>query len=210
MVIVITFYPFWLVPQTQKSISTFSAPAVPTATHPLDHSERPAPHDHSTKFFHCKCHRSNCLNPTRPPYDDQHRFLVDNVILVPVGPICNHCIDRSRQLLTEPLTAEAIQPVKFKLSVDAEFLKYAITSGFIKYASSYATFTVQQVHAFSKNCSKESKTTAVPDKLDKLVKQNLPTNMAKRGRNRAWKTCSQTITHFCRAQRSDLPYHRQP
>lgn len=60
---------------------------------------------------------------------------------------------RARQLTTDKLTTEAIQPVELKFCVDVEWLELRVALGFITEATDYAALTDKHFHDFlNKRC----------------------------------------------------------
>lgn len=84
---------------------------------------------------------------------------------------------RAKQITSEALSTEAINPVDLKFCVDVEFLESSIALGFISNATDYDTLKDQDVREFLEERCKESKETVTLDQLDKLVQNKLRTDM---------------------------------
>lgn len=70
-----------------------------------------------------------------------------------------------------------MRPVDLKFCMDVDFLESSIDLGFITNDTSYEDLTDEQVRAFVETRSADSKEVVTLEKLDKIVKNELRTNM---------------------------------
>lgn len=83
---------------------------------------------------------------------------------------------RARQIAT-PEDEDPVRPIDIKYCVDGDLLESSIDLGFIPGAESYKTSTSEQVRSFLDSRATESKNTITLARLEKIVEDELRTNM---------------------------------
>lgn len=81
------------------------------------------------------------------------------------------------QISSNSPNTENVRPVNLKFCVDVDYLQSTIALGFLEGADCYKTLTDSQVQAFVAKRAEESKEAVTLDKLYKIVKDELRTNM---------------------------------
>lgn len=70
-----------------------------------------------------------------------------------------------------------MHPVELKFCVDVDFLEYSVVLGFIEGVSSYDDLTDYHIRILLEACALESKSVVTLEKPDKIIKEELYTNM---------------------------------
>lgn len=99
------------------------------------------------------------------------------VFLRKCNQYANQIIFRARQLGSDTASTKPAQPVDLKFCMDVEYLESFIALDFISDVTDYADLLEEQVREFLGDRSKESKKVVTLDKLNKVLKSELRTNM---------------------------------